>query len=377
MGHSMKRLLLIVILVVAGFWAFRTRLANQTTKTLTPVVQESPQTENEEDIRVVAEGLNVPWELVFLPDGSMLVTERLGQITKILPDGTKTTIFTLDEVTERGEGGLLGMVLHPDFSTNRFLYIYLTSLNDAGDLTNKVLRYSLNEGDTLSNRTVILDGISGAANHDGGRIRFGPDGYLYITTGDAQTENIAQDTDSLNGKVLRVADDGSVPEDNPFDNEVYSYGHRNPQGLAWDKAGRLWATEHGPSGVESGYDEVNLIQPGNNYGWPTVRGSQELEGLTPPVIQSGASDTWAPSGLAYLDGSLYFAGLRGSALYKATLDGAGISDLNVHFKGEYGRIRAVVVGPDGYLYITTSNRDGRGSPAQNDDRIIRINARIL
>jgi glucose/arabinose dehydrogenase len=239
---------------------------------------------------------------------------------------------------------------------------------------NRVERYELNESaNSLNNRTVIIEGIPGAANHDGGRIAFGPDGLLYITAGDAQNEPSAQDKAALSGKILRLEDDGSVPSSNPFGTAVYSYGHRNPQGLAWDDSGQLWATEHGRSGVRSGFDEVNLIEAGKNYGWPEFEGDEVGNGMVSPVLHSGASDTWAPAGAAISEDTLFFTGLRGETLYSAKISGRKLTDFTAHFKGEYGRLRGVAVSPDGeWLYLTTSNRDGRGAVKPNDDKIIKI-----
>ncbi|KKR58957.1 MAG: Quinoprotein glucose dehydrogenase [Candidatus Curtissbacteria bacterium GW2011_GWC2_41_21] len=194
---------------------------------------------------------------------------------------------------------------------------------------------------------------------------------MYITTGDAQEPSQAQDINSLAGKILRVTDEGKTASGNPFDNLVYSYGHRNPQGLAWDKDGRLWATEHGRSGIQSGLDEINLVEPGKNYGWPTIQGDEKRQGMETPQLNSG-SDTWAPAGAVFVGDSLFFSGLRGQALYEAVIAGDDIS-FKEHFKGEFGRIRNVVLGSDGYLYITTSNRDGRGTVKTGDDKIIKIN----
>ncbi len=222
-----------------------------------------------------------------------------------------------------------------------------------------------------------MAGIKGSVNHDGGRIAFGPDGYLYITTGDAENSHLAQNKNSLNGKILRIKDDGSIPSDNPFGNAVYSMGHRNPQGLAWDKDGTLWETEHGPSGIQTGYDEINIITKGANYGWPEIRGEQTKEGFVSPVIQSGSKDTWAPSGMKYWNGSLFFSGLRGEALYEAKISKENKLNLITHFKQRFGRIRAVVLGADGFIYLSTSNRDGRGQVREGDDKIIKINPRIF
>ena len=321
---------------------------------------------------VVASGLDTPWEIVFLPGGELLVTERPGTLVLI---GRTATRIQVPGVKQQGEGGLLGLALDPDYAVNHQIYIYLTSLEN-GQLVNRVERYVFKE-DSLSDRKVIFEGIPGASNHDGGRIEFGPDGHLYITTGDAQNPAFAQDYTALQGKILRLTREGEVPEGNPFPSAVWSYGHRNPQGLAWDAEGRLWSTEHGPSGLGSGYDELNLIAPGANYGWPEIQGEQELEGMVNPVIQSGGSVTWAPGDVEYLDGKLYFTGLRGSALYVVSLDGERVTGFDTFFSGEYGRLRAIRLGPDGYLYISTSNRDGRGNPDINDDLILRVNPNLL
>ncbi|HAN22254.1 TPA: glucose sorbosone dehydrogenase [Candidatus Collierbacteria bacterium] len=326
-----------------------------------------------QDTEVVAQNLDIPWEIAFLQSGDLLVTERSGKLLKI---GSETKVIKeIEGVRHVGEGGLLGLTLHPNFSVNNFIYLYSTT-QDSNGISNRVERYRFSN-DTLSERKVILEKIKGSSNHDGGRIAFGPDGYLYITTGDAETPNLAQDKNSLNGKILRIKDDGGIPEDNPFGNAVYSLGHRNPQGLAWDKNGTLWETEHGPSGIQTGNDEVNIIIKGGNYGWPTIKGDQTKKGLISPIIQSGTKDTWAPSGMAYYDGSLFFSGLRGEALYEAKIRNGNKLDLLTHFKQEFGRIRAVVLGPDGYLYLSTSNQDGRGRVREGDDKIIKINPKIF
>lgn len=325
--------------------------------------------EVEKEIEEVATSLNIPWEISFLPNGEMLVTERGGKLLKISQAGKKT-IAEIQGVKHIGEGGLLGLALDPDFKTNKFIYLYSTT-TETGEITNRVERYKL-ENDALSQRTVILADIKGSSNHDGGRIAFGPDDYLYITTGDADEPKLAQDTKSLNGKILRIKNDGSIPDDNPFGNAIYSYGHRNPQGLAWDSQGNLWSTEHGPSGVQTGNDEVNKIVKGGNYGWPEIRGQEKKEGMVTPVLESGKSDTWAPAGLVFLDGNLFFTGLRGKALYQIKIETDLKLDLQTNFKDQFGRLRAVAIGPDGYVYLGTSNKDGRGQPNTRDDKIIRI-----
>lgn len=328
----------------------------------------------QEPVTVVAENLSIPWEVAFLPDGSMFVTERPGTLRRIGNDGATIPVQGVRHV---GEGGLLGMTLHPRFEENGWIYLYLTTATD-GRVVNRVERYRL-EGNELKEKLLILGSIPGAEDHDGGRIAFGPDGYLYIATGDATLENLAQSRVSLAGKILRVRDDGSVPNDNPFGTAVYSYGHRNVQGLAWDDQGNLWATEHGRSGLRSGYDELNRIEKGGNYGWPDIEGDASRDGMMTPVIHSGATTTWAPSGAAYRDGSVFFSGLRGEALYEARLDAdrRGVEELRVHFKGEYGRIRAVTLGPDEYLFLSTSNTDGRGRSRAGDDKVLKVNPAYL
>ena len=329
-----------------------------------PISKEEPQP----DIAVVAEDLQSPWELAFLPDGRMLVTERVGNIILITTQPTLRTdvIFLLEDGYQVGEGGLLGLALHPNFSANRYVYIYYTYNSPQNEILNRVVRYTF-DNDTLINGETIIEDIPGARFHNGGRIKFGPDNYLYITTGDALIPALAQDVTSLAGKILRVTDEGEPVPGNPFDNEIYSYGHRNPQGLAWDDQGRLWATEHGASAL----DELNLIQPGRNYGWPVIEGDQTRENMLTPVLHSG-SNTWAPSGADYYNGSVFFTGLRGVSLYQAVIEN-GTAALSTHFENTFGRLRSVVVGPDNALYILTNNTDGRGSPQTGDDKLIRIN----
>ncbi|MBW6442054.1 PQQ-dependent sugar dehydrogenase, partial [Patescibacteria group bacterium] len=245
-------------------------------------------------VEIVATDLEIPWEIVFLPDNRILVTERPGRLTLI--DENRESI-EIEGVQHVGEGGLLGAVLHPDFENNNYIYIYYTT-GRRDSLENMVVRYVF-QNNTLTEDKVIISGIGGASYHDGGRMSFGPDGYLYIATGDAGNADSAQETDSLLGKILRLDDEGNIPEDNPFGNEVYSYGHRNPQGLAWDSEGRLWSTEHGPSGSDTGQDELNLIEAGKNYGWPLLTGDQTQDGFVSPVIQSGRNTTWAPAGTVF------------------------------------------------------------------------------
>ena len=327
-------------------------------------IQTAPVIDSKEVPRlsVIASDLEVPWALVFMPDASLLFTERIGRVRFIdnRNNLSPTPVATIEDVLQIGEGGLLGITIHPNFAVNHFVYLYYTYANNNNQTLNRVARFKF-EDNSLSQKTIIVDKIPGALFHNGGRIKFGPDGFLYITTGDSQNPSLSQDKNSLAGKILRVKDDGKP--------EVFSYGHRNPQGITWDASGRLFATEHGASTM----DELNIINIGKNYGWPEIRGDQKRQGLETPILHSG-SDTWAPAGAAYLNGSVFFAGLRGRALYEFSIISGNIK---THLKGEVGRIREVVVGPDNMLYITTSNRDGRGSPSSNDDKIIRVNPNKL
>lgn len=345
-----------------------------------------PGLDGQASLAVVAEGLDTPWEIRFLPGGDLLVTERPGALVRMEPargEGSSRLVerHEIPGVTESGEGGLMGLALHPEFPSTPWLYLCHTTSEDGG-LENRLVRYRY-EGGELSERTTFLTEIPGASIHDGCRLEFGPDGLLYVTTGDAGQAERAQDRGSLAGKVLRLTEDGEVPPGNPFGTRVFSYGHRNPQGLAFDDRGRLWATEHGPSGMASGRDELNLVRAGENYGWPEITGDESAEGMVPPVLQSGG-DTWAPAGLAYADGRLFFGGLRGRALFEVrgvdeyeapgdpAADGAEELRLLAHFEGELGRLRPVRVGPDGRIYFASSNRDGRGNPRQGDDRVFAV-----
>jgi glucose/arabinose dehydrogenase len=327
--------------------------------------------------QIVLEDLEIPWEVVFLPDNSLLVSERPGQLVHLMSQDSNQERARIQVAGVRhvGEGGLLGLALHPDFAESSLVYLYLTSQNN-GVVTNRVERYRFSaEASALSERQVILENIPGAANHDGGRIAFGPDGMLYVTTGDAQQESLSQDTRSLAGKILRLTPEGEVPSDNPFGNLVYAYGLRNPQGLAWDSSGQLWATDHGPSGVQSGFDEVNLIVAGGNYGWPLVRGDQARAGMIAPVMHSGSTETWAPAAVAVVGDQLLFVGLRGASVYVAEIVGDELENLRAYYRSEFGRLRTLTVDPSGQAVILgTSNTDGRGASRAGDDRLVRIPA---
>lgn len=330
-------------------------------------------------VTTVAENLDTPWAIAFLPDKSILVTERKGTVRLVDSSGhlASAPVASITSAKEIGEGGLLGITLHPDFSSNQYVYLYYTYSGSGNNTLNRVVRMTY-QNNQLNDEKIIVDNIPGAANHNGGRIKFGPDKYLYIATGDGQQPSRAQDKNSLAGKILRVTDTGAVVEGNPFGNQIYSYGHRNPQGLVWDSKNTLWATEHGPSGgsLGTGNDELNKIEIGKNYGWPEIQGSEAREGMVTPIINSGINTTWAPAGAAIIGNSLFFGGLRGQALYKLDITNP-TSGATPYFKGKYGRIREVIVGPDNMLYITTSNKDGRGIPGLKDDKIIKINPQKL
>jgi glucose/arabinose dehydrogenase len=314
-------------------------------------------------VRVIAGGLEVPWGVAFLPGGDALVSERTtGRILRIpATGGEPREVMRIDGAdTSAGEGGLLGLAVSPDYDKDGLVYAYYTSADD-----NRVVRFRLG-----GEPRPVLTGLQRGLIHDGGRIAFGPDGMLYIGTGDAGTGALAQDPESLNGKILRIRPDGGVPDDNPFPaSPVWSVGHRNVQGLAWDADGRLWEAELG----QDRFDEVNLIRPRGNYGWPDVEGRGDTEGgrYTNPVLTWETSEA-SPSGAAVADGALYVGALRGERLWRVPLDGTRAGEPEAMLDGRYGRLRTVVVAPDGALWVTTSNRDGRGSPAESDDRILRV-----
>ncbi len=337
------------------------------------------------DVEEVVRGLDTPWAIDFAPDGRMFITERPGRV-RIVKNGQllDEPWITID-VAPGGESGLLGLALDPKFQQNSLVYLAYTYIDGEGNYKNRLVRM---RDDPSSDKGVLdrilVDGVKGASNHDGGRLRFGPDNKLYWTMGDVRDPHSAQDISSLNGKILRLNPDGTVPQDNPFPNSiVYSYGHRNPQGLAWQPGtGRLYSTEHGPSSPppNSGQDEVNFIEAGNNYGWPITYGDKTQEDMVSPVVQSGISETWAPAGATFVvggpwDGSLLFVGLRGQTLYRLTLDTNDpfkVLSLERLLVGEFGRLRDVVQGPDNAIYILTSNRDGRGQPSEGDDKVLRL-----
>jgi glucose/arabinose dehydrogenase len=364
-------LLIILAGIAVTLWfSDYTKRSQDLPSILTP--QNAQNTDDSPRLTVVAEDLDVPWSIAILPDDSLLVTERAGRVLQINPlNGEKKIIATLPDVREIGEGGLQGITLHPDFETNSYIYLYYTYAGTQNNTQNRVSRFTFSNN-SLTDETIIVNAIPGASNHDGGFVGFGPDDFLYIATGDAQEPSLAQNTQSLAGKILRVTDTGDPAPNNPFNNRIFSYGHRNPQGICWDDRDQMYSTEHGPSGAGSGFDELNLIRPKINYGWPTIQGDESQTGMQTALIQSGSSDTWAPAAAACVESSVYFGGLRGNALYEAQIQGDAAT-LVTHLDGEVGRVRAVTKTEDGFLYISTSNRDGRGVPSANDDRILRVN----
>ena len=340
---------------------------------LVPVLLVGCGSDPEVDTTVLATGLEVPWGLSFLPDGDALVGERdSGRILRIpAAGGDPEHVATVPGVAAEGEGGLLGLAVSPLFIHDSFVYAYLTADDD-----NRIIRFRLVPQDTeVADVETVLDGIAKASIHNGGGLAFGPDGMLYAGTGDAAEPGVSQDPGSLNGKILRMTPVGEPAPDNPIAGSVvYSLGHRNVQGLAWDSAGRLWAPEFG----QDTFDEVNLIEPGNNYGWPEVEGEDDTDGgrFTNPQVTWSTSEA-SPSGAAIVrdpnGDTLFVAGLRGKRLWQVPLSSDGRagtpSDL---LDDDYGRLRNVGVSSDGSLWVTTSNRDGRGDPEDDDDRVFSL-----
>ena len=325
----------------------------------------------EMSIDIIVDGLNNPWEMVFASNGDIYFSERDGRIWKIEDFGEAKVIQTFPK-SGAIEGGTLGLALHPNFEQNQKIYIYQTNL-ELEFFKNKVYSFTVN-GDELKDKEIVIDEIPGAPWHDGGRIAFGPDEKLYITTGDAINPGWSQDLSSLAGKILRINPDGTIPDDNPFDSSpIFSYGHRNPQGIAWSNDGLLVSSEHGPSGeMGYGHDEINVIVKGGNYGWPKVVGDSFEGSFVNPIIHSGQS-TWAPSGMVFfdsgmipsLDGKFLVGALRGQHLMVLDIakDGSLISAEKM-FEGDFGRIRTAQISPDGVLYLLTANGD--------NDKIVRI-----
>jgi glucose/arabinose dehydrogenase len=360
-----RRSLVIVAAVVVALLAAGTAAAWYFGLIFTsPTVHGEPVEVPDQAVQTIATGLEIPWAVAFLPDGAALVTERAsGRILRVRPPAVDLTgstegteVARIGDVAPVGEGGLLGIAVSPEYATDQWVYVYYTGAAD-----NRVVRLHLDGG----RPEPVLTGIPKARNHNGGRIAFGPDGLLYVGTGDATQGDAAQDTATLAGKILRITPDGRPAPGNPFgDSPVWSYGHRNVQGLAWDAGGHLYATEFG----QNRYDELNRIEPGRNYGWPEVEGMGNDPAFANPVATWSTSDA-SPSGLAILDERAYLGCLRGTKLYRIGLNASRPQQL---LSARYGRLREATVAPDGTLWLTTSNRDGRGDPVTEDDRILRL-----
>ncbi len=369
----MKKLIfifLILTLGASGYYLYLNFLNQKFLPGFTEPITQKIENITQKDVSIFLENLDVPWEVAFIDIETLLVTERKGNLL-LIKNQKIIKSFPITETNQSGEGGLLGIAIHPKFKENNFIYLYVTTIQN-NKRENRVLRYTLKDELLKFDRNILTD-IRANIFHNAGKISFGPDGFLYITAGDALDEPAAQDRNQLAGKILRVTDEGRTPEDNPFGNQIYSIGHRNPQGLTWDKDGNLWSTEHGQSGAVSGLDELNKIIKGMNYGWPDYRGFQNADGFVSPEIHSG-KETWAPGDTEFYNGIIYFTGLRGEALYGYNPIN---KELKKYFGGEYGRLRALTLGPDGFFYISTSNRDGRGTPKEKDDKIIKVNPQLL
>lgn len=332
-----------------------------------PEIEEIPEVEVA-DVSDVVTGLDAPWGIAFLPDGAALVTERDTARVYRLDDGELARLRGAGArdieraVVARSEGGLLGIAVSPRFAEDSAVFVYLTASED-----NRILRLEL-DGDELTGAEVIVDGIPKGPNHNGGRLAFGPDGYLYATTGDIYDTARAQDRDSLGGKILRMTADGEPAPGNPFGTLVWTFGHRNVQGLGWAVDGRMFASEFG----QDTWDELNLIEAGGNYGWPHVEGEGDGEGEYVSPLAVWRTSEASPSGIAVTREGVYLAGLRGRTLWRVPLTADGTGEPQPLLQGEHGRLRAVVEAPDGALWVLTNNTDGRGDPRPGDDRILRI-----
>jgi glucose/arabinose dehydrogenase len=372
MPHAVSAGLLAVVLATQGM-----QTACPKDSATTPQTGETFTTRDGVRFRVetVLTGLEVPWSLNFAPDGRLFVTERPGRVRIVTLGGASELALSLDGVFVQGEAGLLGLALDPEFAQNHFVYLYYSASVPGGGV-NRVVRYR-EVNSRLGERLVLLDNIPAAQIHDGGRLRFGPDGLLYASAGDAADANNAQDVASLAGKILRLNRDGTTPRDNRFSSPVFTYGHRNPQGFDWHPtSGEIWESEHG----NNGNDEVNAIRTGLNFGWPRIEGASTMSGMEAPI--TFFSPSIAPSGASFYRGqrvpqfvnNFFVATLRGMHLLRLTVEPSArrVTAQERLLEGTFGRLRDVVSGPDGYLYFCTNNRDGRGNPMSGDDRVLRI-----
>ena len=346
----------------------------------------SPESQSSFKVETVIGNLEVVWSIVWAPDGRMIFTERKG-LVRVYENGKlrEAPLFTVPDVDPGGESGLMSVALHPQFAANHLLYLSYAYKSGDGQRV-RVARYRETPGG-FTDRKIIVEDIPATYLHAGCRLRFGPDGKLYITTGDATNRELAQQLNSLAGKTLRLNDDGTVPGDNPFVGranarpEIWTYGHRNGQGIDFQPGTNLlFETEHGPSGFDGpgGGDEVNIIERGKNYGWPVIHHRATHEGMESPLLEY--TPACAPgSGMFYrgtawpeFKGNFFFGCLRGTRIIRVVLDGRWVVSQENLLEGKYGRIRDIAQGPDGFIYFSTSNRDGRGSPASDDDRIMRL-----
>lgn len=343
-------------------------------------------------VETVAENLEIVWSIVFAPDGRMFFTERPGRV-RVIENGKlrEKPFFSIPDIELSGESGLMGMTLHPNFAENRFIYLAYAYQDAAKEQNVRVVRYR-DSGETLVEPKTIIEAIPASKYHAGTRLKFGPDAKLYITTGDATKQKRAQDLSSINGKTLRLNDDGTIPADNPFVNqknarpEIWTYGHRNAQGMDFQpETGLMFQTEHGPSIIDgvslfkrTGGDEVNIVERGKNYGWDKISHSMTKAGMETPIIEF--SPAIAPGSGMFYRGALFpefknnffFGALKGEMIVRLVMDGRKIVSRDNLVEKQYGRIREVAEAPDGSIYFSTSNRDGRGNATKNDDRILRI-----
>jgi glucose/arabinose dehydrogenase len=348
-------------------------------------IETSPQSQSSFKVETVIPNLEVVWSIVWAPDGRMFFTERPGRV-RVFENGKlrPQPVFVVPDVEPRGESGLMSLALHPQFASNHFLYLSY-AYNSNGQQV-RVVRYR-ETANGFVDRKVIIENIPAAQFHAGCRLRFGPDGKLYITTGDATDRQIAQQLNSLGGKILRLNDDGTVPGDNPFLGrsdarpEIWAYGSRNSQGIDFQPGTNLWwETEHGPSGFDGpgGGDEVNIIERGKNYGWPAIHHRATREGMESPILEytpacaPGSGTFYRGSQFPQFKGNFFFGCLRGERIIRVVANGRQVVSQENLLEGKYGRIRDIAEGPDGFIYFSTSNRDGRGSPASDDDRILRL-----
>jgi aldose sugar dehydrogenase len=336
-------------------------------------------------VEEVVTGLSVPWSIAFLPDRDMLVSERAGQVRLVQNGQLRPEPIATVEVSDRAEDGLLGLAVHPDFANNRFFYVYFTA-EDNGSPVNRVERWRLAPDKLSASRDrVIIDNIPVAQFHNGGRIRFGPDNMLYVGTGDARVPESSQDVNSLAGKILRLTPDGEIPTDNPFQNNpAFITGIRNTQGFDWINPSTLWVSDHGPSGElgRSGHDEVSVAKAGDNLGWPTIYGCETQSTSVAPAIvwrqalPPGGAAIYTGNAIPEWKGSLIVAGLRAEQLQRVVIDPQTnrVQKYEVYLEGQQGRLREAIMSPDGDLYVTTSNCDGRGNCPPEGDKILRITA---